>query len=292
VTWAELDSFGSVLTFAMMRLPLSLLLFPLHSTTALVTKQQKCGAAIGGVDGNSCARAVWAPTHDKSRHCIKYGGHCTLNCYAPEHDTGKNPEECHTQSKTFYLWDEPDTNCHMPEPYKWAGKTWLAYSKRWAAEIKRMRAQGYKFTTPMVKGDHIKDNLNAFYAGCGAPCSDKNDAAYININAINCFCGTWNNGDCRAGAEFCVREAEAASQKRMIYVTNWSFLGETATVEQNIRAMEGTSGFFTSKSVKRVYWFGARDVGGGSAEKVHELTNKGPKGQTLGEYWARICSKL
>jgi hypothetical protein len=162
-------------------------------------------------------------------------------------------------------------------------------------QILAMRAKGFKFTTPLVKGDKVTESLNAFFDGCGAACSDKSDAAYIDVNAINAFCGEWNDGDCAAGARFIVSEAEQATNPRPVYVTNWSYIGEGTTIEDELQAMHGTSGFFESQSpVERVYWFGAKDIGGGSEESVTYHTNEVPEGggQTMGDVWAETCRTL
>jgi hypothetical protein len=182
----------------------------------------------------------------------------------------------------------------VSDPYTWAGKAWLEYAKKWANEIQTMRANGFKFTTPLVKGDKILENLNAFYRGCGASCSEESDAAYIDINAINAFCGSWNNGNCAAGANYVVGVAEKATEQRPVYITNWGYIGLDATVELEVEAMKGTIGFFMSGTVERAYWFGARDIGGGSGESVTYLTNTipGENGKTMGEFWEETCSSL
>jgi len=109
-----------------------------------------------------------------------------------------------------------------------------------------MRAKGFKFTTPLIDatGDIVAEHLNAFYEACGAPCSDKSDAAYIDVNAVNAFCGEWNKGDCAAGARFIVSEAAQAADQRPVYITNWSYIGASTTIENQVQAMQGTSGFF------------------------------------------------
>jgi hypothetical protein len=160
-----------------------------------------------------------------------------------------------------------------------------------------MRAKGFKFTTPLInaQGNIIPSHLNAFYEACGAPCSDKSDAAYIDVNAVNGFCGEWNHDGCGEGARFIVSEAGKAANQRPVYVTNWSYIGPSTTIEDQVQAIQGISGFFEAQSpVERVYWFGAQDDGGGSGEGVTYLTNEVPGGggQTMGDVWAETCRTL
>ena len=65
---------------------------------------------------------------------------------------------------------------------------------------------------------------------------------------------------------------------------NWSRLQSSNPADQ-VDAMNSIDEFFQpSGVVERVYWFGARDFGGG-AETTGYLTNRLPDGRTLGEVW-------
>lgn len=161
-------------------------------------------------------------------HCFAYGGSadpCHLNNNNDQNDgLFKDPSLC--VGDTFDLWDEPDT---QGRDYFWAGREWLAYSERFAQELEAMRSRGTKVTGPLLKaGDSgvLKQNMRIFFDACGAACFDESDPAYIDVIAVNGFCGPWNGAaGCRAGASFIYNEAEQASNafyNLPVYITNWS----------------------------------------------------------------------
>jgi len=262
---------------------------------------QRCGGAVDSTnDSNqSCTTHLWSPTRDTSMHCFAYGGSgdpCHLNNNNDWFDgIFKDPSSC--SGDTFYLWDEPDT---QGRDYIWAGQEWLNYSRRFAQELDQMRARGMKVTGPLLKAGTsgvIEENMSEFFSACGPPCLDETDSAYIDIIAINGFCGPWNDasGGCRSGASFLYKEAKAVSDASggiPVYLTNWSRL-QTSTPADQVDAIDSIDEFFPdgdSGVVKRVYWFGARDYGGG-AETTSYLTNV-VNGRTLGELWRTKCDSL
>merc|ERR1712224_535236 len=109
---------------------------------------------------------------------------------------GKDPSACN--GDTFYLWDEPDT---QGRSYSWAGREWLEYSRRFSQQLQEFRARGGKITSPLIKAGGsgvIAGNLQQFFNACGAPCSDPSNQAYIDVIAINAFCGVFNgSAGCR-----------------------------------------------------------------------------------------------
>lgn len=264
--------------------------------------EQKCGGAVNFSNDSiqECQTNLWGPTNDDSMHCFAYGGPsdpCHLN-NNNDVDDGlyKNPSMCN--GDTFYLWDEPDT---QGRDYSWAGREWLAYSQRFADEIRVMKSRGTKVTGPLLKAGEsgvLESNMRVFMDACGAACSDESDPAYIDIIAINAFCGPWNDqyGGCRSGASFINQEATAVSNAFSnipIYITNWARLQTTSPSDQ-INAIDAVDEFFPSSGdgvVERVYWFGARDFGGG-AETSTYLTNVLPDGRTLGELWSSKCDGI
>lgn len=232
-------------------------------------------------------------------HCFAYGGRsdpCHLNNNNDQNDgRDKDPSQC--SKDTFYLWDEPDT---QGRDYTWAGRAWLEYSKRFSQELRAMRSRGTKVTGPLLKAGgsgEIERNMRTFLNACGRACSDPADPAYIDVIAINGFCGPWNgSAGCRGGASFINNEAVSTSNafnNRPVYMTNWSRLQTTNPADQ-VDAINSIDEFFPSSGsgvVKRVYWFGARDFGGG-AQTTSYLTNRLPDGRTLGEVWRTKCNNI
>lgn len=261
--------------------------------------EQKCGGAVDSTnDGTACQSFLWGPTGDSSMPCFSYGGsgdQCSLNNNNDENDgLFKNPSLC--LGNVFYLWDEPDT---QGKDYSWAGVSWLDYSRRFAKELGEMRSRGTKVTGPLLKAGNsgvIEQNMKTFFNACGQACFDPADPAYIDVIGVNAFCGPWNDasGGCRSGASFIYDEAVSVSSafnNLPVYITNWSRLQSTNSADQ-VDAINSIDQFFPSGGVvKRVYWFGAKDFGGGS-ETSSYLTNVLPDGRTLGEVWRAKCDSL
>eukprot|EP00581_Thalassiosira_minuscula_P011606 CAMPEP_0183715176 /NCGR_PEP_ID=MMETSP0737-20130205/9516_1 /TAXON_ID=385413 /ORGANISM="Thalassiosira miniscula, Strain CCMP1093" /LENGTH=464 /DNA_ID=CAMNT_0025944261 /DNA_START=95 /DNA_END=1489 /DNA_ORIENTATION=- len=264
------------------------------------SSEQKCGGAVDYTDdpNQTCQTYLWDPTGDSSMSCFAYGGPndpCHLNNNNDQDDgLFKDPSLC--LGDTFYLWDEPDT---QGRDYTWAGRSWLAYSQLFASELEAMRARGTKVTSPLVKAGSngvIEQNLRSFLDACGAACVDETDPGYIDILAINAFCGPWNgDAGCRGGASFIYNQAVSASNafnSLPIYITNWSRL-QTWDPADQLDAIDAVDEFFPSSGgvVERVYWFGARDYGGGS-ETTSYLTNTLNDGSTLGQAWRTKCDTI
>lgn len=262
-------------------------------------RSQKCGAAVNSSNDSNqmCQNDLWTPTGDSTMHCFAYGGSGDP-CHLSNNNDGndgldKDPSLC--GEDTFYLWDEPDT---QGKSYEWAGKAWYEYSRKFETELRQFRSDGIKVTSPLLKAGGegvLGHNLDVFLKSCGQACSDENDPAYIDVIAVNAFCGDFNGpSGCRGGAAFINNEAGKISRSnanRPVYVTNWSRLGSSDPHDQ-LEAMEAIDEFFpnTSGVVERVYWFGATDFGGGSSNNL--LTNLLSDGTTLGEYWFDKCESL
>jgi hypothetical protein len=106
--------------------------------------------------------------------------------------------------------DEPDTH---GKNYTWAGLEWAKYATRFASDIMALRATGVRFTSPRWT---LSTNLNAFSKACGSECRDQNSPAYIDVNAINAFVGTWNRGGdrCLDASNFITDEIRTYSGSR------------------------------------------------------------------------------
>ncbi|KAL7477541.1 hypothetical protein ACHAW6_003347 [Cyclotella cf. meneghiniana] len=261
-------------------------------------QKPECGGAVDSSSSakETCEQFLWGPTGDKSMHCFAYGGSgdpCHLN-NNNDLDDGifKDPSLC--SGDTFYLWDEPDTHGRN---YTWAGTTWLEYSKKFSRQLNSMRSLGTKVTGPLLKAGNsseIEQHMRQFFDACGSACFDPANPAYIDVIAINGFCGPWNgDGGCYEGASSLHSEASSVyyAFNLPVYITNWSRL-QTTTPEDQIDAMRAIYQFFPYSSttiIKRVYWFGAKDYGGGS-ETSSYLTNTLSDGRTLGELWREICN--
>lgn len=268
----------------------------------------KCGGAVNFSNEDSnlvCQKDLWEPTNDTTMHCFAYGGRgdpCHLSNNNDVNDgLTKDPSLC-TTGDTFYLWDEPDT---QGKSYTWAGQAWYEYSRRFATELQHIRdAFGIKVTSPLLKAGSegvLGGNINAFFDACGPACFDVDDPAYIDIIAINAFCGDFNGpAGCRGGAEFITKEATQLYQQYSlpIYITNWSKLG-TSHPDDQLEAMDAIDEFFIPQKddtnqdggiIERVFWFGATDYGGGSSNNF--LTTEISNGATLGDYWYDKCNTL
>jgi len=270
-------------------------------------KHPICGGAVNTSSDKQreCQTNLWNPTDDATMFCFAYGGTddpCHLNNNNDPNDgRDKDPSLC--LEDTLYLWDEPDT---QQRSYSWAGRTWLEYSQRFATELRAMKARGTKVTSPMLKAGGpgvLRQNLQEFFDACGPACFDLEDPAYIDIIAINAFCGDFNGpAGCRGGAAFIYNEALATSNvfgNLPVYITNWSRL-QTSNPEDQLEAIEAIDAFFPSTNnnnngtdnriVQRVYWFGATDFGGGSSNNF--LTTVLNDGTSLGEHWRSKCDSL
>lgn len=273
---------------------------PTRSPTS--TSSQKCGGAVNASSDSSqtCQSDLWNPTGDTTMHCFAYGGRgdpCHLNNNNdPDDGRNKSPSSCF--GDTFYLWDEPDT---QGKSYRWAGQTWLEYSRRFSNELRALKAQGTKITSPMLTSGSegtITRNLGEFLSSCGPACTDRSDPAYIDVIAVNSFCGDFNGPTgCRGGASFIYKEVLNASStfgNRPVYITNWSRL-QTSDPWDQVGAINAIEEFFPSSAasrrvVERVYWFGATDFGGNSSNNF--LTQILADGKTLGELWKEKCDSL
>lgn len=242
---------------------------------------------------------LWDQTGDRSQPCYAYGGAddpCALTITNDEGDgLDKDPSRC-TTGDTFFLWDEPDT---QGKSYSWAATAWLGYANANAVNLTALRARGVRVTTPLLKADRAADYLDEFWSTCGEPCSDPTSPAYIDIVAVNPFCGAWNDpvgtaAGCRNGAEFIVNELRGSLLDRPVHVTNWGYLG-SSTTEAQLAAMDATDAFFAADSpVERVYWFGAKDYGGGTTRNMlADTVETGERaGRTLGNLWREKCDSL
>lgn len=256
-----------------------------------------CGAAVNAGTQN-CQPMLWEPTSTAGMACFAYGGPSDPCALTVTNDANsgldKDPSSC--VGDTFFLWDEPDT---QGKSYAWAGSSWLAYSTRFSAQIRSLRARGVKVTTPLLRADHASTHLDSFWEACGAPCSDPNSPAFIDVIGVNPFCGSWNlpagtEAGCRGGAAFVVAAIEPARRGKPIYVTNWGYLGSSTAAAQ-LPALDASDAFFAPGSpVHRVYWFGARDYGGGTSNNMlTDVVMTGPRaGRTLGQLWAEKCASM
>jgi len=261
---------------------------------------QKCGGAVNSSNDSHvvCQNDLWTPTNDSTMYCFAYGGSgdpCHLNNNNDFNDgLDKNPSLCH-RGDTFYLWDEPDT---QGKSYAWAGTAWYEYSRTFSTQLAEIRSNGIKITSPLLKAGGpgvLAGNLADFFQACGEACNNPNDPAYIDVIAVNAFCGDFNGPSrCRGGAAFIYNESRSMSTSngnRPVYVTNWSRLGSSDPRAQ-VEAMDAIDEFFPVPDgvVERVYWFGATDFGGNSNNNF--LSNTLFDGSTLGEYWTKKCKSL
>ena len=266
---------------------------------------QKCGGAVNQGHQN-CQTALWGPTHDKNLACFAYGGPndpCSLNINNDvDYGLQKDPSSC-TVGNAFYLWDEPDT---QGKNYEWAARKWVAYATHWESEIKAMRKMGFKFTSPLFRSDSLSKNVDTFFKECGSHCTDQNSTAYIDIVAVNAFCGPWNMKKrkhptkaqalqgCEDGAKYIVNELKSLKQLRggavPVWITNWGRLA-VSTADDQEAAIGAIPSFFGKESpVERVYYFTATDYGGHTTNNF--LVNSTSSGKTLGAILDDTCKNI
>jgi hypothetical protein len=280
----------------------------------------------------NCASMLWSPTQNNAMHCFAYGGPhdpCALNINNDvDHGMNKDPSHCvkvatANADRTFYLWDEPDT---QGRGYIWAGSEWFKYSRKFSQQITNMRRHHqFRFTSPLIRADQPAIDIASFYAGCQPrgwrtnPCEDPNDPAFINVIAVNAYCGPWNNNNqqpteanCREGAAFVLEHGPHAlnkipqivNNKVPVYITNWArknYANPLQAPDDQLAALQATDAWFAPGSpVQTVYWFGATDYESLSlgVSKVNHIRNMLTdrttlsSGKTLGQHWNEKCRSL
>ena len=276
-------------------------------------KNPICGGAVNpsGDKQRECQTNLWIPTDDATMHCFAYGDDpCHVSDEDPNYGRDKDPSLCLEDTfylYTFYLWDEEEKI--QQGAFSWAGRTWLEYSRRFATELRAMKARGTKVTSPMlqVRGPlRARQNLQEFFVACGPACFDPDDPAYIDIIAINASCsnGDYNGvswaGQCPSDANFAYNEALATSKafgNLPVYITSWSRLETWGNPLKQLEAIEAIDAFFPSTNsnnriVQRVYWLGAtvrNNLSGGSSNVLTTVLNDGT---SLGEHWRSKCDSL
>jgi len=186
---------------------------------------------------------------------------------------------------------------------------WASYATKYQTQIRSMRNRGIKFTSPLIKAGPsgvIPESVRDFYASCGDGCGDPDSVQYIDVIAVNAFCGPWNierdprnpQKGCRNAAAFIVDEirkiAPGAGGDLPVYITYWSRLYSITVLDQ-VPAILAMDEFFRKGSpVERVYWFGGNDFRE-RAFKNHltDTLTIGPwKDMTLGKLWEKKCQAL
>jgi len=155
--------------------------------------------------------------------------------------------------------------------------------QNWASQITEMRNRNrpVRFTSPLFREDEEFETgtYAYFYQECGKECFDPSDPHFIDIFALNAFCGPWNidpttgeKFDCEGGAAFVAKEVDdkltqyplsqyrSSSGYDVPVFTNWASITAVATTDRQAQAMLAAPKFFKgSASIERVYWFGSRD---------------------------------
>lgn len=254
--------------------------------------------------------------------CYAYAGPqdpCALHNQNDIDFLNKNPSTC--QNGVFYLWDEPNTqaerNGNFPDvgnfphtmhggaaankayaistdsdgkyskAYAWSAAAWVAYADKWEAELRTLRGNGLKITTPLVgggagdNGANWKKYLDEFFNTCNAFCAEKGEPANcctdqsgsntskykIDVIGLNAFCANHNRSDsckavtaeheadicnleaCTDGARFVRRIMTPAAVNRglKVHLTNWSFL-KSQMAETQVHAMNAIPEFFREEN--------------------------------------------
>mgnify|MGYP001304365739 CR=1 FL=1 len=277
-----------------------------NPTISSMSSNYKCGGAVN-VGADNCDSDLFNPTGNNLMHCYAYGGPndpCALHQNNDENDgLDKNPIKCN--GDTFFLWDEPDT---QDKSYEWAAESWIQFLDKYRDNIDEARRKGMKFTSPLFKSGPkgvLVDNINEFFDTLNE--LSNYAANYIDVIAVNTFCvkpespNSYNEATCPSGVKFILDELNNLSnnlKSKPIYITNWSYLGPDATPDKQVAAMEAARNFFDKDNypdinIERVYWFGAKDYGGGTQNNNNFLTKSVPSlNKKLGEIWNNICSTI
>lgn len=272
-------------------------------TISSISSNYKCGAAVNS-GADNCKPYLFNPTGNNQMHCYAYGGPNDPCALHQNNDVNngldKDPIKCN--GDTFFLWDEPDT---QGKSYEWAANNWIKFVERHRDSIISAKTNGVKFTTPLFKTDNINVDIRKFFnelTKIDNTSQNINSPTYIDIIAINVFCGSWNNNNCRGGIEYILTELNKLPdnlKSKPIYITNWSYLGIDGTPDKQVAAMEATPYFFDPSNnypdinIERVYWFGAKDYGGNTPNEINFLTKSVPSlNKKLGEIWNNICSSI
>jgi len=212
-----------------------------------------------------------------------YGGSadpCTLNINN-DPDDGMNKDPSHCNNGVLFLWDEPQS---QGKDSNWAASTWISYSNKWASQLRSKRQGGMLVTSPMFNQVGFMDQ---FFSACPA-CSQHGSNQYIDVLAWNAWIGNW--GKPADEANYIQQQSANMKSKygnRQVWLGNFGYLGSDATGQKEIDAINVMNSM--RSSVSSIYYFAAKDYGGGIPDGVNALTNN-VGGRTIGQQFMAVCS--
>lgn len=243
----------------------------------------KCG--IASTEGHCASDLAYLSQFGSTSqiNCMGYGGPadpCTLNINN-DADSGLNKDPSMCDNGVFFLWDEPQTQGHDSS---WAASTWTSYSSKWASQLSAKRQGGMLVTSPMFNDVGFMDQ---FFAACPA-CSQQGSDQYIDVLVWNAWIGSW--GTPSAEADFIRQQSATMRSKygnRQVWLGNFGYIGSDATGQKEMDAINTMNSM--RSSVDSIYYFAAKDYGGGIPDGVNLLTNN-VGGTTIGQQLMAVCA--
>jgi len=144
---------------------------------------------------------------------------------------------------------------------------WMSYASKWSQQLKQQRASGMKVTTPLFtekSGISVQTKVRDFFRQCPS-CSDKSSVFYIDVIAWNAWIGSWS-ADEVGQAKWIIdqsRQMGTEHGNRKVWLSNFGYLGGRSAQKQ-IDVIENSGIFDASSGIDSVYYFGAKDFGGGT----------------------------
>lgn len=138
-----------------------------------------------------------------------------------------------------------------------------------------MRAKGLQVTTPLftnMETASVVEQVDIFFEKCPG-CDDPKSEQYIDIIAWNAWIGNWNPS-MKSGGDWVQDQAvemKAKYDSRPVWLGNYGYIGDDATAEKQIQVIWESGVFDEDSSIDSVYYFAAKDVGGGIPDGTNVL---------------------
>lgn len=231
---------------------------------------------------------------------------CTLDITNDEnYGIDKDPSLC--LQDTFFLWDEPDTQCdrgHGSCGDDWASRQWKAYVDKWETQLQISRARGMKVTTPLMRSGELGQLLRRFkdfFTHC-PECNQQGSKYYVDVLAFNAFAVNTQPGQAPGPPiddqlnyiKLLSRMITGTYPGRPLYATNFGLLkAHTAAAQADVLTSHGILETATS-NIDKVFYFAATDVCGGSdcttKNFLENVVETGASaGKTLGQVMLEAC---
>lgn len=198
----------------------------------------------------------------------------------------KNPLECH--GRYFFLWDEPMT---QGLDAGWAAEQWRRHVDRWGPQIRAMRGNGTRVTTPLFTdhGGPAAEKFQAFFSRCGIECSTPGSDYYIDVLATNQWLLSPQSSHTDR-EEWIRNEVNQISQNhgnRPVILGNFAWL-HANSADQQVEAITNSRIWDRAWSgLEAVFYFGATDFGGNTTNNF--LSSQTSTGSTIAGALVNRC---